>query len=719
VRLLELFKLFGSIFIENNEANQALDDTESRAGKTGGAFGKLGGAATALGGIMAGALAAGIGAAVAGMGAFFVAGDNMQRALNGLQASTGATEEEMKGMEESLKNIYKNNYGESFEDIANSMANVKQTTGLAGAELESLTQNALILRDTFEFDVAESTRAADTLMKQFGITGEEAMTLIAQGAQQGADRNGDLLDTINEYAPQFQAIGLDAEFFLDTLITGAQNGAFSIDKVGDAVKEMNIRMKDGNDATKEALTNIGLNAEEITTAFAKGGEAGEQAFIDVVNALANVDDPLKKNIAGVAIMGTQYEDLEGKAIDALADIGFHTNKAGDTLEEINAIKYDSLGEAIQGIGRNLLIGVFEPFQQKVMPIVNEFANWISSKMPVVEEITNKTFTAIFDVTGKVWAFLKDNVIPIFDQWFGQGNENLPLVKALFENVFNAIKTVANTVWTFFKGNILPIFISLYTWIQGNMPTIRETVSQVFGKIKEVVSGVWVFFKDNILPILARLFQYIQEKMPQIQRIVETAFLIIKNVIEIVWDIIENLLLPVLIALWEWVSPYIPKIQKAIETAFDAIFDAVDAVVGVFETVTGAIQKAVDWLDRWNNRDAKKKTIEVEERRYTSRGGSITGGFDRNATGTNYFRGGTTLVGEMGPELVALPQGSKINPANVTRNKLNNNEPMELKITPAPVIIDKRVLGEVMFEVLDQQLERRKQINARAKGVILT
>lgn len=658
---MELFKLFGRIMIENSEANQALDDTDKKGEKTSGTFGKLGGAAGALGGLLVGAVAAGATAAAGAIGGLFLASDNMTKALNGLQASTGATDEEMKGMEESLKKIYKNNYGESFEDIAQSMANVKTNTGLTGDALEALTQNALMLRDTFEFEVEESTRAADTLMKQFGITGDEAMTLIAQGAQLGANKNGDLLDVINEYAPQFKAIGMSSEFMMDTLITGAQNGAFSLDKVGDAVKEMNIRMKDGNEATKEALTSIGLNAEQITTAFAKGGEAGEQAFIDVVNALADVDDPMKKNIAGVAIMGTQYEDLEGKAIDALADIGFHTSMTGDTLAKINEIKYDSFGEALQGIGRNLMMGVFEPFQNRVMPIVNEFANWMTSKMPVVEKVAGDTFNTFLDVVTKVYDFYKVNLLPILTNFYNWIQANMPTIRATGETTFNKIKEVASTLWSFFKQNILPIFMDLFNWIQGHMPTIRATAEVAFNKITEVVRNAWAFFKNNLLPILASVYGWVQANMPTIKNIIETAFKVIKNVVEIAWGVFENLLLPVLKKLWDWIEPNLPKIQKTIGSSMENIVKAVQAVVDIFETVTSVIQKAIDWLGQWNDKPAKKKTVEIEEKRTSS--GSDVG---NNYTGRSNFQGGMTWVGEHGPEIVELPKGTKIHSANDSR-----------------------------------------------------
>lgn len=55
-------------------------------------------------------------------------------------------------------------------------------------------------------------------------------------------------------------------------------------------------------------------------------------------------------------------------------------------------------------------------------------------------------------------------------------------------------------------------------------------------------------------------------------------------------------------------------------------------------------------------------------------GSLQGGGGRlqgNATGTNYFRGGATMVGEEGPEIAIFPAGTQIKSAPQTRSMLNS------------------------------------------------
>ena len=56
--------------------------------------------------------------------------------------------------------------------------------------------------------------------------------------------------------------------------------------------------------------------------------------------------------------------------------------------------------------------------------------------------------------------------------------------------------------------------------------------------------------------------------------------------------------------------------------------------------------------------------------------------DNNAIGTNYFKGGTTWVGEHGPELMTLPSGTKIATNSQSQNIVNSNNipPININIS---------------------------------------
>ena len=211
---------------------------------------------TVMKGAMADLAADGIEKVVSGLGEIVSSSVGLavdsDKALNTLITRTGATEDEVEKLDTAMKNVYKNNFGESMEDVAEAMATVKTNTKVSNEELEKTTERALLLRDTFDFDVNESTRSAKMLMDQFGVSSEEAFNLIAQGAQNGLDKNGDLLDTINEYSVHFKQLGYDAPTMFNMLVNGAETGTFSVDKLGDAMKEFGIRTKDSSDSTADA-----------------------------------------------------------------------------------------------------------------------------------------------------------------------------------------------------------------------------------------------------------------------------------------------------------------------------------------------------------------------------------------------------------------------------------------------------------------------------------
>lgn len=205
------------------------------------------------------AATAAVGGAITGA---IASANGEQKALNSLQAQTGLTAEEMTKYKDVLEDVYKGNFGESQEEVANVLALIKQTTNETNpSKLKDMTENLFTLRDTYDYDFVETLRAVNMLMEQFGITGEEAFNLIAQGSQKGLNKNGDLLDTINEYSVHYKQLGYDANEFFNSLENGSKAGTFSIDKLGDAMKEFGIRSKDTTSSTQEGFTLLGYGAK--------------------------------------------------------------------------------------------------------------------------------------------------------------------------------------------------------------------------------------------------------------------------------------------------------------------------------------------------------------------------------------------------------------------------------------------------------------------------
>lgn len=302
-----------------------------------------------------------------------------ESAMNTLQVQTGMSSKEMEKYNGIMKEMYNKNYGDSFDDIAQSIATVAQNSKeVDPAKIQELTEGALTLRDAFGFEVNETMRAANMLIDQFGLSGEEAYNLIAQGAQKGLNKNGDLLDTINEYAVHFKQTGLSAEDFFNMIENGAEEGTFSVDKLGDAWKEFGIRAKDTTNTTTEAYEILGLNADEMRAKFAAGGESAKQATDTILTALFSMDDAVKQNQAGVDLFGTMWEDLGADAIKALSDTNGEITTTKNSLEEINKVQYSGFEHELEQLKREFKTSLSEPLAEEVIPQVKKFFDTLKS-----------------------------------------------------------------------------------------------------------------------------------------------------------------------------------------------------------------------------------------------------------------------------------------------------------------------------------------------------
>lgn len=607
---MEIFRLFGSILVDSDEANRSISQTGSNAESMGSKLSA--GIATAA--KWGAGIAAAAGTAALAIGTTAVnAAEDFQKSLNSLEASTGIESQMMGEMRDVMLDIYNNNFGESFEDIGKAMGVINQQTGASGDELTALTQSAIALRDTFDFEVNESMRAANMLMTQFGMDGEAAYNLIAQGAQWGLDKNGDLLDTINEYSVHFQQMGFDSEQMFNMLANGAAAGTFSVDKLGDAVKEFGIRSKDGSTASSEAFAALGLNATTMTNQFAAGGTTASAAFETVTTKLLAMKDPVAQNTAGVALFGTQWEDLGVKGVAALVSTEGEITKNKDALGQINAVKYDTFGEAMTGIKRQMETGILIPLGEKILPKLNEFATWIQENMPKIIE-------KFKEVAEKVVKF-KDDTIALMDK-----------LTPLFAGI--AAGAVTFGIYTL-AINASAIATGIWTTVTG----IATAAGTAFG-------AVLAFITSPIgLVVVA------------ITALVAAGVLLYQN-----WDVIKVKAIEIFNFIYEWIKNKITFIvnlffetnKEMYRIGANMFNNLWDGIKGVWESISSWVSNKVQWLaDKLSFWKSSQNTMGGE----TFNGISIQG----RAVGGSVNAGQTYMVGEKGPELFTSRQSGTIIP----------------------------------------------------------
>lgn len=525
-------------------------------------------------------------------------GGEWQTATNQVAAATGAAGAELENLRDVMENVYADNFGEDVADVADAVALVNRNmANLDQNGLTAATEGALALRDAFEYDVEESTRAAEAIRKNFGASAEDAFSLIAAGAQNGLDYSGELIDTINEYSSQFAKLGFDADGMFNILQAGADGTAWNLDKVGDAIKEFSIRAIDGSDTTVEAFTSLGYNAEELMATFAAGGEGANDAFFDVLDTLMAVDDQVERDALGVALFGTQWEDLGVEAMEAMANASQAAYDTGDALEQINQVKYNDLDSAIQGIGRQIevaLLPAADAMYQSLMSNMPEISAAIEEVSPVVAEIAEDFADWAGGAISEGLPVLVDG-IKDFADWAGKAYEKAkPFLNFLWEHKGTVLAIAAGL-------RILGPAIGAVTTAMNAFKTAKTFMAllQSSGKITQITGAFQKFGSVLMGPLgviiaIAAAIALLYKNWDTVK-----AWLVnFGNTVNQIWTNFSNMVGNAITA----IGQKFPLLGAYLQGWWESIQAAVDNVKAIFQNIIDFISNVFsgNWSAAWQN-----------------------------------------------------------------------------------------------------------------------
>ena len=565
---------------------KVMGQAQKAASKTGDAIGK--------------ALSAGFKVGVAAAGAFTTAlvkiGTEYQAATGQISAATGATGAELESLQGVMENVYGNNYGDSMADVADAVATVsQQMKGLSDGELQSVTEGAFALRDVFQYDVAESVRAANALVNNFGISGDDAMNLIAAGAQNGLDFSGELLDTISEYSVQFAKVGIDADQMFQIMQAGADSGAWNLDKVGDAIKEMSIRVVDGSDTTAAGFQAVGMDADIMAQKFAAGGESAQQAFQETIQALASMEDPVQQNSAGVKLFGTMWEDLGPEVVAQLASITDEAYAAGDELQNMQEVKYDNLGDALKGLGRQL--------ESELMPLANELTGFFTDVLGQID--FSGLGDGLMSLISTVTTTLGPAVQPLADLF---GSIFSPDTFSGLGGVLNGLQAPLQSLATFLQPiilafsqmaqNVFPVFVQVGQTVAGAIGQIFQALSPLMAPLQQLAVSIFPAISAVVGAVGQAFINLVNVVMPPITGLISflmPAFQGLLTILQNVINFITNIFTANWSAAWQNITNIFGTIWGGI---VGLVKGPINAVIGIINSAIGAINSISVTIPDW-------------------------------------------------------------------------------------------------------------------------
>lgn len=445
-------------------------------------------------GVKTGAAAAGaLGAAA--LGAAFTQAISLEKADDVLAAQLGLSGKKAEKAGEIAGNLYRDAYGDSIEQVEATFSDVYRNIGALGdKQIEQATKKSLDLTTAFGAESAEVTRTVGALIKN-GLAKNvgDAFDLITVGFQKGADKGGEFLDTLNEYAEPVKSLGLNAKDFTNQIVQGLDNGVYSADKIGDAIKEFSIRAVDGSDATSTAFQSLGLDAEDMAARFAEGGPAAKKAFSETIQALGSLKSPLEQERAGVALFGSMWEDIGKKAILGLDPAVDHLGKVDGAAKQLDKTLNDNLGTRLEEIKRKAFGELVKFIEQTALPAISDFVDAIDLGPAATDAV--QSIKRIYEQLKGPLSTAFKIIAPIVEASFGTVIQVIKTGLKLAADIIDVFAKVLKGDWGGAWDAIKKLVQDALKGVLDILDTFTKPVQDLAKKIGNGIVDGFSFIKD--------------------------------------------------------------------------------------------------------------------------------------------------------------------------------------------------------------------------------
>lgn len=367
-------------------------------------------------------------------------------------------------------------------------------------------------------------------------------------------------------------------------------------------------------------------------------------------AFANMFSSVEAKNAVLALAGNQAENFADKT-----QAMFEASGAADAAFKTQTASVKEMAAKVKNAGSVMLTSLGE----KALPYIQKALEGVIAKMPGLTEALG----GAIEKAGPVFEKLAGSV----SGFLGKAGPLMQQIAVMFENSFLQALPAITTL----KDNFLsilpaaePVIMTLASVISSAVPPIAEIFAGVSSVVAEVMSVISQIVSE-VGGKVSAAFSSMGSSTGVLQQLFATAGPAISSVLSTVWSVAGPILdlamqgVGLLADAFGWAFPYIQSVIEAVWSVIGPVFSKIGEGIG---KVTAAVKK-IRGIDEGDGGDGDTS------------GGSIPA----HATGTSYFSGGWTTVGEHGPELMNLPAGAKILSNSESRATVQGNKNIEINI----------------------------------------
>ena len=436
-------------------------------------------------------------------------------------------------------------------------------------------------------------------------------------------------------------------------------------------KSLDTMGEEGNKGN-EALGKLGLSLEEIESMSA------DERMNTLTEALAGVDDKTERARIGTDLFGNSWEEIA-----PVVDLGTEAmNKAKDSANIISEedlkkandfrIKVADMKEQLSFFVTKITIAV--------MPTLSKMMNWVQDKMPVIKETIREAFSLIVDKGKEITTIVMEIVTDIFPKFTGSSDGMKTTLKDLTEKGLNLV-------------------ILALTWIRDYMPIIKAGVV--------ALTAVWAIqtgiILSNNVALLAHNAQMLYKKSLDLIVTVQIKALYAAQYIQTAATWLGHAAMTA----FNFVMSMNPIALVIIGLA--ALGVAIYQVIKHWKDIVTWVEKAWDWLNKWNGTEAKNKTVTTTQKTVYSSSGKQSGNA-QFAVGTRYLPADMVIQAHEGEMIVPKSENPYANSSGKIIESPSNNQEITIN---TPVYLDGKKITTVTSRV---QLQSNKS-KARALGVV--
>ena len=574
--------------------------------------------------------AAGIGS----IGAAFATGMDITQATDKMSRQLGLTGDAAKAASAEVRDVMKSGIAGGVDEATGAIGALTSQFDNLGQNGEQtageLADNFIAFSNTFGTSIEEATQTAGQLI-QNGLASdvEEAADLMTAAMQKVPQAmQGELPEIINEYGTNFRALGFDGEEAFGLLVNAADKGKWALDKTGDSLKEFTIRGSDMSATSVAAFEKVGLNAEEMASKIAAGGEGAKDALKQTADGLLQIEDPAERANAAIALFGTPLEDLSVDQIpDFLESLSQGTDAMGDaegaSQDLANAWK-DSLegrmnklkgtAQALAGAGFVKLWDAIEPIAKwasenadwlgpiatglgifagavtaasvalgifNAVAALNPIVLWGAAIAAVIgaivlfftkTELGKKIISGFVDVIKAAWDWIKN----VFVAGWDLVKEDMPAawqaVKDKTSEIWDGITGFLSDTWDSIKGTAENVWNGVKDFYTGLWDGIKEVFTLAVDGIKWYLESYWALITGTITLVWDGIKWYFTTLWEGIKLVFTTAWNIISGFFTTAWQTFTGMVQ----AVWNGISSFFSSWWSALTGVFTGAWNGISS-----------------------------------------------------------------------------------------------------------------------------------------------